>query len=114
MQGQTVKESSKNLVNWHNRMPPALAYMICSRTESVEDLYIAGRFDPKKIWCNKDALAGAKRLEEKSLTNLPNNQNHVELLGFGFDNMRSLNKNLEHLEVDHIMLQKDILFVTET
>ena len=87
---------------------------MCSRTESVEDLYIAGKFDPTKIRCNKNALAEAKRLEEKSLTNSPNNQNSDELLGFGFVNIRSLNKNLEHLEVDNIMLQKDIVFVTET
>ena len=33
---------------------------------------------------------------------------------FGFLNIRSLNKNFEHLETDSIMLQKEIIFVTET
>ena len=107
MQGQTVKKGSKVVVNWSNRMPPALAYMMCSRTESVEDLFIAGKFDPKKIRCNKNALEEARRLEEISLTNLPTPQNTNELLGFGFVNIRSLNKNMEHLEVDHIASKRN-------
>ena len=34
MQGQTIKKGSKVVVNWSNRMPPALAYMMLSRTET--------------------------------------------------------------------------------
>ena len=49
-----------------------------------------------------------------SLTNFSHNENTNELLGFGFVNIKSLNKNIEHLEIDHIMLQRDIVFVTET
>ena len=36
------------------------------------------------------------------------------VLGFAFVNIRSINKNIWHLEIDKIMLQKDIIFGTET
>ena len=69
-------------------MPPSLAYMMLSRSESIDDLFIAGRFDSKKIRCNPKALAEAKRLEDISLTNLPllvPQPNQV--LDFGFVNI---------------------------
>ena len=48
MQGQTIKKGSQVVVNWSRRMPPALAYMMLSRTETLGDLFIAGDFDPKR------------------------------------------------------------------
>lgn len=69
MQGQTVKTGSKVVVNWCKRMPDALAYIMLSRSESIEDLYIAGFFDPNQIRCNPKALAESERLDEISLTN---------------------------------------------
>ena len=48
------------------------------------------------------------------MTNKPATQNLDYLLKFGFVNIRSINKNLEHLAIDQIMLQQEIIFVTET
>ena len=45
MQGQTIKRGSKVVVNWSKRMPQSLAYVMLSRPESVEDLFISGNFD---------------------------------------------------------------------
>ena len=115
MQGQTVKKGSKLVVNWCKRMPQALAYMMLSRSESIEDIFIAGNFDPKQIRCNEKALDEANRLEEISLTNLPSIQEELNSwFGFSLLNIRSLKKNLEHLQNDQIMLKEDIIFVTET
>ena len=55
-----------------------------------------------------------KRLEEISLTNNPILQNFDYLFKFGFVNIRSLNKNFEHLAIDQVMLQQEVIFVTET
>ena len=95
-------------------MPHSLAYMMLSRSESVEDLFIAGRFDPAKIRCDPKALEEVQRLAKISLTNKPATQNLDYLLKFGFVNIRSINKNLEHLAIDQIMLQYEIILVTET
>ena len=54
-------------------------------------------------------------MDEISLTNSSAEMNPSDqLFGFGFINIRSLNKNFPHLEIDQVMLQKDIVFVTET
>ena len=61
------------MVNWRNEMPLALGYMMLSRPEGFQDLYIAGALDAKKIRCDPKALKEAQRLEEISLTNLLQN-----------------------------------------
>ena len=115
MQGQTIKTGSKLVVNWSNILPSGLAYVMCSRTESIDDLYIAGQFNPKKIQANPKALTEAKRLDEISLANRPETISPLnQLLGFGFVNIRSLNANFEFLEDDELMKELDVIFVTET
>ena len=112
MQGQTIKRGSKAVVNWSKRMPPSLAYVMLSRSEAVEDLIIGGNFDLGKIRCDPKALEEAKRLDEISLPLVRDRPD--ESFGFAFINIRSLNKNFEHLEIDQTMLLQDIIFVTET
>ena len=115
MQGQTIKTGSKLVVNWSNILPSGLAYVMCSRTESIDDLYIAGQFNPKKIQANPKALTEAKRLDEISLANRPETTSPLnQLIGFGFVNIRSLNANFEFLEDDELMKELDVIFVTET
>ena len=103
------------VVNWNNRLPPGLAYVMLSRAERLEDVYITGRFDPDKIKCVPEALAEAKRLDEISLTNIQVDEEDQDLaFKFAFVNIRSLAKNFEYLETDESMLQHETIFVTET
>jgi hypothetical protein len=114
MQGQTIKRGSQLVVNWSNILPCALAYVMCSRCEAMEDLVIAGKFDPDKIRCHEIAIKEANRLDEISLSNLPIERDRSsELSGFAMVNIRSLNKHGKHLARDGVMLQYDIIFVTE-
>lgn len=115
MQGQTVREGSKVVVSLSKRIPPALGYTMISRTESIDDLFIVGEFDHKKIRCDPKALKESMRLEEISLTNMLNEEKACDaLFSFGFVNIRSIRRNLEHLQLDHVMLQEELIFVTET
>ena len=63
IQGQTIKTGSSIVVNWSKHMPRGLAYVMLSRAESVEDVYIAGNFNPMKIKCVEAALKETDRLE---------------------------------------------------
>ena len=115
MQGQTIKKGSKVVVSWSKRMPPSLAYMMLSRSECVEDLFITGDFDPSKIKCDPKALKEAERLDEISLTKKQTDiQSSNQFFGFALVNIRSLNKNLQYLGCDSVMLRNDVVFVTET
>ena len=72
-------------------------------------------FDSETLKCDPKALEESKRLEENSLTNLLTGKQHIDcLFSFAFLNIKSLNKNLEHLEIDHLLLQEDLIFATET
>ena len=104
MQGQTVKKGSKVALSFSNRIPSALGYTMISRTESIEDLFIVGNFDHEKIRCDPKALEESKRLDENLLTNAPTGkEKYDELISFGFLNIRSLRRNLEHLQKDDVM-----------
>ena len=76
-------------------MPRGLGYVMHSRAESLEDVYIAGSFDPEKIKYVEIALKEAERVEKISLTN---DQDHYDCsrrnLGFAFLNVQSLQKHL--------------------
>ena len=45
-------------------MLPSLAYVMLSKSENIEALFIAGDFDHEKIRCDPKALAEAYRLED--------------------------------------------------
>ena len=64
IQGQSFKAGSKIVIHWHKWLPRAMAYVMCSRCQLLEDMYIAGKFDPKKIKCIQTALNEANRLEK--------------------------------------------------
>ena len=114
-QGQTVKSGSKLVVNWNNALPRGLAYVMLSRAERLEDVYISGNFNPEKIKCVQEALTETERLNEMSLTNQKDDATDNDYtLRFAFINIRSLSKNFEHLERDELMLQNKFIFVTET
>ena len=48
LSGHSLKARFKVIVNWSNRLPLGLAYVMLSRAERLENVYIAGRFDPRK------------------------------------------------------------------
>ena len=76
------------MVNWSNKLPSGLAYVMLSRAERLEDIYIAGRFDPEKIKCVPEALAEANRIDEISLTNLQGDEEDLDLaFKFAFSNV---------------------------
>ena len=45
-----------------------MAYVMMGRVQELENLFIAGKFDKKKIRCAKKALNEAMRLEKISLS----------------------------------------------
>ena len=51
-QGQTVKAGQKVIIHWSKDLAKAMAYVMLGRCELLEDLYIAGEFDVKRIICD--------------------------------------------------------------
>ena len=64
-------------MNWNKKLPRGLAYVMLSRAERLEDVYISGRFDPEKIKCVHEAMKESERLDEISLTNQNEDANDI-------------------------------------
>ena len=96
-------------------MPAGLGYVMLSRSENLEDVYIAGTFKPEKIKCVPSALEESERLEQISLTNITDDPYpEHQWFKLSFVNIRSLSKNLSNLVADDVMMKNEVVFVTET
>jgi hypothetical protein len=72
MQGQTVKAGSKVVIHWNARFTNGMAYVMLGRTEQLEDIFIAGNYDEKKIKCSPAAKLASKDLFQRALNNPAN------------------------------------------
>ena len=88
-----------------------MAYVMMGRVENMENLFIAGNFDEKKIRCIPKALEEATRLEKISLSWKVKD---VCFLSVASLNIRSLMKHKEDLKVDYKMMGKDVICLQET
>ena len=117
-QGTTVKKPTALVTDLRGVWPSAraLAYVICSRVESIDQLFIIGDLPQNKFMFSQDAKEEMERLEEISINKNPKPWYKMD----GFDtkiaclNIRSLNKHLEDVKADHTLLKSDIICLTET
>ena len=94
LQGVTIKKGSNVIAHGNPRMPEGLYYVMLSRAESIENVYLEN-FLPSKLKPNKEALEEDQRLQERSIVS------SFENLEFNFFvvNIRSLSKHLEDLKL---------------
>ena len=111
IQGQSFKAGSKIVIHWHKCLPRAMAYVMCSRCQLLEDIYIAGNFDPKKIKCIPIALDEANRLEKISLSWKVKDVSYLSIISL---NVSSLSAHFEDLKNDYDIMGKDLICLQET
>ena len=89
VQGVTFKRGIDVVMHCHKKMPNSLLYVMLSRPESVENVFMKG-FDPKYLKPNALALEEDKKLDDRSINH------HYEKMHFDFFilNIRSLSKHL--------------------
>ena len=92
-----------------------MAYVILGRSEDINDLYIAGDFDPKYIKCESASLIEAERLD---MICLSKDRKKAEFekssLKISYLNVRSLRKHHEDVIKDPILMKSDIIGLGET
>lgn len=88
-----------------------MAHVMMGRVQDLENLYIVGDFDERKIRCNKKALEEALRIQKISLTW---KNRDVCFLSIASMNIQSLPKHFKDLQADYKMLQKDVICLQET
>ena len=95
---------------------PGMAYVMFSRVQSIEQLYIVDKIDTEKITVNDKVIKEAKRMHKISVIQYPcewMNQETPGLKVCSF-NTCSLRKHIEDIRTDPVLMQSDILFVQET
>ena len=111
MQGQTVKDGTKMVIHWSKKLQQSMAYVMLSRSENPDDIYIVGTLDPKKIRCNQNAL---KQVNELKKMSLPFKIKDVCYLSIISLNIRSLRKHYQDLNLDFKAMSKDLICLQET
>ena len=95
---------------------PGMAYVMFSRVQSLDQLYIVNAMDPEKITVDDKVIQEAQRMDKVSINRNPCTWMNPKTPGLkvGSFNTRSLRKHIEDIRADPVLMQSDILFVQET
>ena len=116
-QGQTVKHPQKVVIDLRSVFEAAQAYVMKSRVQELEQLYILDKLPEEKIYANHKALGEIERLIEVSINNNPaewdKEKDELKTKIF-FLNCRSMKNKFQHIESDSNLQGSDIFILIET
>ena len=109
VQGVGIKEGTDVVVHGHKYMPYALMYMMLSRAEKKENVFLED-FEPKYIKADPNSLKEDAKLDARSI--VPK----YEEMSFDFFvlNIRSLSKHFADVNVDMFAQKSDHICLLET
>jgi hypothetical protein len=115
IQGQTVKYPNKMVADLKHVFACGQSYVILSRIQSLTQLYLI-EFNPEKIMTDELALEETARMKIRSinLANPPWSRHFDNKLKVLTLNIRSLRKHLPDLTSHPLLMESDILCLTET
>ena len=115
-QGQTVRQPLKVVIDLRTVFEAAQAYVMLSRVQEIDQMFILEELVPRKIYANHSALE-----EIECLLCVSKNRNPTEWdngdsskIRVIFLNCRSMKNKFENLKADHSLLQSDLIILTET
>ena len=116
-QGQTVASPQKVVIDLRSVFEAAQAYVMASRVQELEQLYILETLPEEKIYANHKALAEIERLHLVSINQNKSDwdtDNAESTTKISFLNCRSMKNKFNHIMDDKCLLQSDIIVLTET
>ena len=116
-QGQTVKAPQKVAIDLRSVFEAAQAYVMLSRVQELEQLYILEEFPEEKIYANNSAMEEIDRLIKVSRNMNPTEwekEKDESRLKLCFLNCRSLQNKFHNIKADKILLKADLIILTET
>ena len=116
-QGQTVKYPQKVVIDLRSVFEAAQAYVMKSRVQELEQLYILEKLPEEKIYANHKALSEIERLIEVSINNNPaewDKEDDKSKTKISFLNCRSMKNKFQHVKSDSILQKSDIFILMET
>ena len=115
-QGQTVKKPQKVAVDVRSVFEAAQAYVMFSRVQELDQLYILEELPEDKIYASIPAQDEIKRLVEVSINRNPSvwDCGDESRMRIGFLNCRSMKNKFKHIKADKSLLKSDVIVLTET
>ena len=111
MQGLTLKAGSDLVCHgYEKRTIPSLYYVMLSRCEDINNVYISENFEIEKIQCNKEAMVEMKNLDERCIAS----EKRLEKFDIFMVNVRSLSKHLIELQHDTAAMNSNYMCLVET
>ena len=116
IQGQTVRKPRKVIVDLRSVFQPAMAYVMLSRVESIEQLYILEELDDSKIYGNSHAIKELDRMNRNAINNQQSHWNNLsqKRIRVSTLNCGSLRPQIQHVSCDEILTISDAICLTET
>jgi hypothetical protein len=116
IQGQTVKKPRKVIVDLRSVFQPAMAYVMLSRVESIDQLFILEEFDESKIYANNLAIQELHKMNKLSVNeristwlNTENSRTRISALNCG-----SIRPQHQHIESDKTLTISDVICLPES
>ena len=114
-QGQTVRKPQKVVADVRSVFDAAQAYVMFSRVQELDQLYILEELPEDKIYASITAQKEIERLIDVSLNRNPSAWDSDELrLRLSFLNCRSMKNKFEQVKADESLMKSDIIVLTET
>ena len=118
VQGQSIGKPTKVAMELSSVFGGGgMAYVMLSRIQCIDQLYIISPFDPKKIYADKGALEAMQKLEAKSMNKNPTPWKDTSLmhaLRIAAFNCAGLSAHHQDLLTDHNLLRADVIHLSET
>ena len=111
-QGQTVIAPRELILDFRKLRTPSQGYVMLSRVQQMEQLYILEVLPTEKIVPNVKALAECRRMDSVAVNKQIQNWNSS--LKLAHMNGQSLLRHIDDLKADSVLIQSDIIFVNET
>ena len=109
MQGLTVKNPNTLVVDLRSVREPAQAYVILSRVQSLNQIFILESLCPDKITASKKAVLELERMHRVALNRVSSKKNSIVSC-----KIRSLNKNIKDLLLSTPIKTAKVICLQET
>ena len=115
-QGQTIVKPLKLLVDLRSVFEAAQSYVMLSRVQSIDQLYILEYLPTEKLYASIKALHAVEMMEIKSINKNPTPWFKLQPSSFKVAslNCRSLRKHIQDIRGDPMLLKANIICLSET
>ena len=115
-QGQTVVKPNKLAIDLRSVFKPAMGYVMLSRVQEINQLFIIGGVPANKLHADNQAIEELERLDKISLNKNPSRWEENVSAGINILalNCQSLRSKMEHIRHDPVVKQSDVICLNET